>query len=145
MHWCLFLYKFTLIILSYVPLQNNVIDQLQAVSGMSCPYSQDDCVVSNQNQAGYLVAAGQTHNFDWFRFKREVKRDTTNISPDSLFMDVYNPWGLPQNFDWLAKEGRVKQSGDRSYDSFIPAVMTHPPTSSPTVNQSAKQEWWKFW
>jgi hypothetical protein len=122
----------------HVSLQNNVIDQQRAVSGVSCPYSQNDCFSSNRNQAGYFVAPGQKHDF-------------MDVTPGSFFMDIYNPWGLKQNFDWLARQGRNVQSEDRSYyhdsstaTSFPTSAVTRPPTSSPTVNQSIwqKMKWW---
>jgi len=108
-------------------LQENVIDQQRAVSGFSCQYSKDNCFSSDENQAGYFVVPGQTHDF-------------MDVTPGSLFMDIYNPWGLKQNFDWLAREGRLVQL--QSYDdsstptSFPTLAVTWPPTTSPTVNES---------
>lgn len=85
--------------LSQKSLKQIVIDQLRAVSGVSCEYSNDDCFSSNANQAGYYVAATQAHDF-------------MDVTPNSYFMDPDNPWGLPKNFDWLAKEGRLMNSDD---------------------------------
>jgi len=64
-----------------------------------------------------------------------------DVTPGSLFMDIYNPWGLKQNFDWLAREGRLVQLQSYDYSStptsFPTLAVTWPPTSSPTVNESA--------
>ncbi|KAK1733276.1 hypothetical protein QTG54_015993 [Skeletonema marinoi] len=119
--------------------RNNVIDQLQAISGMTCPYSQNNCFSPNPNQAGYYVAIGETHDF-------------MDVTPGSFFMNIYNPWGLPQTFDWLAEEAYIRQSEEkmRSYDasstgmSFPTSAVTQPPTSAPTVKQSIWQrlKWW---
>ncbi len=115
-----------------------MIDQLRAISGTSCPYSNNDCFSSNPNQSGYYVAIDQKHL-------------TMDVTPGSLFMDSNNPWGLPKNFDWLAREAYVEfpMKQVRSFDySFmgtaIPtAEITLPPTSAPTVK--VKQSFWSRW
>lgn len=118
-----------------------MIDQLRAISGTSCPYSNNDCFASNLNQAGYYVAVDEKHLF-------------MDVTPNSLFMDASNPWGLPQNFDWLAKEAYVEVSKKqvRSFDyasigtSFPTAEVTRPPTSAPTAQ--VKKSFWsrlKWW
>lgn len=113
-------------------LQNNVIDQLRAISGVSCPYWEDDCFSLNLNQGGYYVATGQRHGF-------------MDVTPGSLFMDSNNPWGLPNNFDWLAEEAYVKpkENTSRIGTTSIPtsAIITRPPTSAPTVKQSVWNRW----
>mmetsp|Transcript_4513 Transcript_4513/g.9353 ORF Transcript_4513/g.9353 Transcript_4513/m.9353 type:complete len:107 (+) Transcript_4513:985-1305(+) len=106
---------------------------------MTCPYSQNNCFSPNPNQAGYYVAIGETHDF-------------MDVTPGSFFMNIYNPWGLPQTFDWLAEEAYIRQSEEkmRSYDasstgmSFPTSAVTQPPTSAPTVKQSIWQrlKWW---
>ncbi|KAL7497753.1 hypothetical protein ACHAWT_007266, partial [Skeletonema menzelii] len=85
--------------------RNNVIDQLQAISGVSCPYSEDDCFSLNLNLGGYYVATGQKHRF-------------MDVTPGSLFMDSNNPWGLAKNFDWLAEEAYVNIAEVRSYYDY---------------------------
>ena len=71
-------------------------------------------------------------------------------------MDDNNPWGLPQNFDWLAREAYVEPPKSnkqvRSFDyasigtTFPTTEVTQPPTSAPTVK--VKQSLWsrmKWW
>ena len=120
------------LIITHLSLQNNVIDQLQAISGVSCPYSEDDCFSLNLNLGGYYVATGQKHRF-------------MDVTPGSLFMDSSNPWGLAKNFDWLAEEAYVNIAEVRSYydyshmnmvTSFPTSAITRSPTSAPTVKQS---------
>lgn len=109
--------------LSQKSLKQNVIDQLRAVSGVSCEYSNDDCFSSNANQAGYYVAATQAHDF-------------MDVTPNSYFMDPDNPWGLTKNFDWLAKEGRLMNSDDaQSSTASTTSNFINSPTSSPIASK----------
>ena len=89
--------------------RENVIDQLQAVSGYSCSSTRNNCFRQNFNKAGYFVIPEKGHNF-------------MDVSPTSEFMDPETPWGLPSNLDWLAEQGRVSSpSGVCSGNSGITA------------------------
>eukprot|EP00985_Skeletonema_marinoi_P031420 scaffold37687_cov185-Skeletonema_marinoi.AAC.1 len=89
--------------------RENVIDQLQAVSGYSCSSTRNNCFRQNFNKAGYFVIPEKGHNF-------------MDVSPTSEFMEPETPWGLPSNLDWLAEQGRVSSpSGVCSGNSGITA------------------------
>eukprot|EP00986_Skeletonema_menzelii_P015218 scaffold11304_cov135-Skeletonema_menzelii.AAC.4 len=77
--------------------RENVIQQLQAVSGYSCSSSRNNCFRQNLNKAGYFVIPDKGHNF-------------MDVSPASQFMNPETVWGLPSNLDWLAEQGRIISS-----------------------------------
>lgn len=74
--------------------RENVINQLQAISGYSCASARNNCFRQNLNNAGYFVIPEKGHDF-------------MDLNPASEFMDRDTAWGLPSNLDWLAEQGRV--------------------------------------